>query len=136
MAKVYGNAYLTIAASSSPGADAGVFWNTDFKDNITYELTEVSADGFPVSVYARERIQHMKPNEDYPLLTRAWTYQEYLLAKRVLRFSRAELVWECNTGNRCCCTADELGRCDGDGVSYPKDLSAKVRFFPPTQFPL
>lgn len=47
MVEMYGNSYLTIAASSSPGADAGVFWNTDFKDIITYELTEVSADGFP-----------------------------------------------------------------------------------------
>jgi hypothetical protein len=39
----------------------------------------------------------------FPLLTRAWVFQERLLASRVVHFSHHELVWECNQTGNCQC---------------------------------
>lgn len=40
---------------------------------------------------------------DHPLLWRGWVLQEQLLSRRVLHFTRRELVWECRTHARCQC---------------------------------
>jgi len=40
---------------------------------------------------------------DLPLHRRAWTFQERLLAKRIVHFSPLEMVWECWTSTSCEC---------------------------------
>jgi hypothetical protein len=47
---------------------------------------------------------HKRDGADYPLLGRGWVYQERLLSRRFLQFSRFELTWECLNGDiRCQC---------------------------------
>ncbi|PMD22331.1 hypothetical protein NA56DRAFT_538432, partial [Hyaloscypha hepaticicola] len=38
-----------------------------------------------------------------PLLTRAWTLQEHLLATKIVHFMPAEVVWECRSSIKCEC---------------------------------
>jgi hypothetical protein len=39
----------------------------------------------------------------HPLETRAWTLQEHLLSRRILRFAAHELVWHCRATHLCEC---------------------------------
>jgi hypothetical protein len=58
---------------------------------------------FSPRVFARMQIPHSKfwshqlldHGGDFPLLSRAWVYQECLLSPRVLHFSPNELIWAC-----------------------------------------
>ena len=42
-------------------------------------------------------------DEDHPLMSRGWMYQERLLSPRVLHFGATELVWECREATLCEC---------------------------------
>ena len=46
---------------------------------------------------------HYKP-DTFPLLDRAWVFQEWTLSQRVLHFTEQELVWECRSGSACECS--------------------------------
>lgn len=39
----------------------------------------------------------------YPLFSRAWCFQERLLATRILHYTEQEIVFECRTGYQCKC---------------------------------
>jgi hypothetical protein len=106
MASVYGNSYLTIAATMAPNATFGLF-RTSLPDPPTFEFRETDVSGVSFTVYAREKIQHMTPAEDHPLLVRAWTFQEHLLSPRIIQFGKHEIVWECNMRRWCCCTSPD-----------------------------
>jgi hypothetical protein len=54
------------------------------------------------------------PNEE-PLFTRAWAFQERIMAKRTLDYHARELVWECQEMRRC-----ECGESDRRGLDTPK----------------
>ncbi len=91
MAGVYRNSYITIAPSWADSPDGGCF----------PPAGRFGVDLGPVTV----REAHHFPGEAYrfPLLSRAWTYQERLLAPRVLHFGHQEMLWECRTHGRCEC---------------------------------
>lgn len=40
---------------------------------------------------------------EFPLLTRAWAFQERLLARRIIYLGQNELFWECTEGYGCEC---------------------------------
>ncbi|OCK85060.1 HET-domain-containing protein, partial [Lepidopterella palustris CBS 459.81] len=70
MSEVYGNSFVTLAAVHSWDSHGGLF-------------SEVS------QFY-----------NDTPLFQRGWTYQERLVPKRVIYFSKQELLWECYLDQR------------------------------------
>ncbi|PKK50205.1 hypothetical protein CI102_4331, partial [Trichoderma harzianum] len=43
-----------------------------------------------------------------PLFTRAWTFQERLVSRRVLVFTANDLAWECNTVPTCECKRNDM----------------------------
>ncbi|RDL31459.1 uncharacterized protein BP5553_09668 [Venustampulla echinocandica] len=51
-----------------------------------------------------------------PLLTRAWVFQERLLAPRTVHFHAEEMVFECNSGLSCECSMHETGGSELSGV--------------------
>ncbi|KAF2094430.1 hypothetical protein NA57DRAFT_80239 [Rhizodiscina lignyota] len=57
-------------------------------------------------------IEHYEHHfNDGPLSTRAWAYQEQLLARRFLSYDSYELLWECDSTWRCeCGVGDALGQ--------------------------
>ena len=63
------------------------------------------------TVFVRKHIPHSPYSDRYdershnpPLLERAWTFQEHLLAPRVLQCTQSELIWECSSALYCECS--------------------------------
>lgn len=104
MASVYSNGYLTLAGTRSANGNGGLF-----STQHDVEVSGMTPDGDPYCIYFRERIDHhieMIPDstiERYPLLTRAWVYQERMLSTRVLHFGHFELFFECCSSIQCEC---------------------------------
>ncbi|KAL2826471.1 hypothetical protein BDW59DRAFT_179578 [Aspergillus cavernicola] len=90
MASIYRNGYFTIAATHSPNGERGLY----FREMIDHHLEAVGQCddeiGNPTAVY-------------FPLLTRAWVYQERMLSTRIIHFGRYELFFECRPGIQCEC---------------------------------
>ncbi|PYH77957.1 hypothetical protein BO82DRAFT_405655 [Aspergillus uvarum CBS 121591] len=108
---IYRNGFFTIAATYSPNGDGGLFRATpDFR------VSGRSREGERYTLHFREMIEHhiesLNECDDesgnpttvfFPLLTRAWVYQERMLSTRVIHFGRYELFFECHSGIRCEC---------------------------------
>jgi hypothetical protein len=62
-----------------------------------------------------ERLSASNSAAVFPLLLRAWVFQERLLAPRVVYFSQNELVWECV----------ELGDCQCGGYFVPSNPKSR-----------
>ncbi|KAM7188050.1 Heterokaryon incompatibility protein (HET) domain containing protein [Rhypophila sp. PSN 637] len=129
MAGIYQNSFVTLAATSSPGSDRGCFWTPDS----TFERTFETAVG-PLSV--RKTIKHWgrlwtsNSEAAFPLLTRAWVFQERLLAPRALHFSHHELAWteviELYTSLRLTNEQDRLTALHGFATWYVGSLTGHV----------
>ncbi|KAK0754411.1 heterokaryon incompatibility protein-domain-containing protein, partial [Schizothecium vesticola] len=89
MWSIYSNATLTLAATRCG----------DCRDTLLPQLQRTvhgrSATGHPIALAAR----------NYPLLSRAWVFQERLISRRVVHFGHDELFWECMEGTKCECSS-------------------------------
>jgi hypothetical protein len=127
MADIYGNAFITIAATTSGGANTGLFPQPDDglqERRVPQELVPTSSP----PLWYRQSLPHMQLQKSrkhadpywnseegadmhekirYPLLGRSWTFQEHILSARVVQFAHRELVWECSRTMWCCCTPDD-----------------------------
>lgn len=87
MANIYRNSYVTIAAASAKSANGGCFSSPD--------------PGVAIGPVMMRKVPHFpytpvpEDSADFPILTRAWTFQELLLSHRVIYFGRQEIVWDC-----------------------------------------
>lgn len=102
MASIYQNSYITLAATSSLNNESGCFWDSD----TSYEKNfRAEPDDFLVRRTMKhwERLWASNSAAVFPLLSRAWAFQERLLAPRVVHFSQNELVWECAEQGDCQC---------------------------------
>jgi len=109
MAQIYQNSFLTLAATGSYSDDEGLF----------YKLPQafvfgVLLDGSHYKIHARPAIRHFDDAE-FPLFSRAWVFQERMLAPRVLHFGKQELWWECMESNHCECDGINSGERLGTG---------------------
>ncbi|KAF2017636.1 HET-domain-containing protein [Aaosphaeria arxii CBS 175.79] len=119
---IFGNSFLTMAATSASDSDHGLF-----RSKITTDKLPVTDNtGWVSDVYVREQPTHYSFKASFdeeahmndwelpfntspdvnlhtPLLTRAWAYAESLLARRVLHFTDSELILECREGYQCEC---------------------------------
>ncbi|KAJ8114448.1 hypothetical protein OPT61_g3678 [Boeremia exigua] len=104
MASVYSNGYLTLAGTRSANGNGGLFSERD-----DVEVSGMTPLDEAYYVYFRQRIDHHiemiddSVIEHYPLLTRAWVYQERMLSTRVVHFGHFELFFECRSGIECEC---------------------------------
>ena len=106
MADIYQNAVLTIAATHARTGTDGMFRN--FK-NSTFLVPLDDEPDVTETIHVRDRIDHItrrpwRNPEHFPLLSRAWVYQERYLSQRVLHFGPQEIFWECNETLRCQCS--------------------------------
>ncbi len=119
MASTYINAFLQIAATSSPGARHGLFAPAD-----NGQLTiDEHHDIMKVCRSLRQRDWDTTLYDHYRLLTRGWTFQERILARRCVHFTEKELVWECKTARWCEC--GEIGA-TLDGCGLINNMSASL----------
>ncbi|OIW27835.1 HET-domain-containing protein [Coniochaeta ligniaria NRRL 30616] len=92
MAEIYGNSFLTVAAAGSASPYDGIF----APRHASFNVAGVQCD-----------VVHHFPNGPiapaFPLLKRAWCYQERILAPRVLYYGPTEISWECRRSQACQC---------------------------------
>lgn len=128
MASIYQNAYVTLGATRASCSSKGLF-NREaerIRSSIETEL-RLQADGHEATIYIGAPMSHvpqyprpMESHEDspFPLLGRAWVYQERLLSARFLHFAPHELNWECRESFECEC---------GNYIFDPDAKDSKIR---------
>ncbi|KAF5011725.1 hypothetical protein FDECE_2185 [Fusarium decemcellulare] len=139
MANIYENSYLTIAATKASGHHEGLHPESEIRET-HIERIPASTIGQSVSQdiyvrldlsnrYYRNRVQHWSSigteqlnAHEWPLLTRAWVFQERLLSPRMLHFASRELVWECRTDVYCDCGYDHKSN---DNLDFKRLVSTQ-----------
>jgi hypothetical protein len=93
MCDVYSSSFINFAAASGTDGRQGLFFphSSHHEDDTRAEF---DIGGLKYRIVDRDYWDNTI--EQLPLLTRAWVYQERLLAPRNLYFGRNELVWECD----------------------------------------
>lgn len=110
MQHVYGNSWLTVAATSNPDCCSGILDSphseetgvrfASFHDCIEWSGVTRQDQAFswiavPRDINECEDDKHENGNCRWPLLTRGWVLQERLLSPRILYFTAAGLLWSC-----------------------------------------
>ncbi|KAF2736111.1 HET-domain-containing protein, partial [Polyplosphaeria fusca] len=103
MADIYSNSYLNIGLTRAPDS------HTESMDHIIHvrqklafahdKFTGTLNDTIAGTIFA-----YSNAFACAPLLTRAWVFQERVLAPRMLHIHASEMIWECNSTMRCECT--------------------------------
>ncbi|KJZ69278.1 hypothetical protein HIM_11337 [Hirsutella minnesotensis 3608] len=103
MADIYENAFATVAVTKSRDGSEGCFAETDAK-----YLSKL-VPGYQ-DIYVRQELPRFpshwtefdlpEQKGQWPLLNRAWVYQEMRLSSRVLHFCAEEVVLLCRTARR------------------------------------
>lgn len=123
MAGYYRDAYLVISAAEAEDSTQGFLNDGEADPRLdAYRPVEVGQIQNPDSTISRiytrclegdsSSDHHRELLEVTPLNKRAWALQEYILAKRIVHFTEAEMLWECTECLRCECmemdhTADD-----------------------------
>ncbi|KAE9380959.1 HET-domain-containing protein, partial [Stipitochalara longipes BDJ] len=119
MGSVYSHSYLNIAATSSAEVTGGCFKERlvsviEKPSLLAVKSHKIVRPSLGSSViYVRPVLDSahtaLKRNGSFgvstltPLLSRAWVYQERLLAPRTVHFHSTEMLWECISSSRCEC---------------------------------
>ena len=91
MAEIYANAFLTVAASASENATKGLFRTPD---------PSFVGDPLPGHQGVYVRFTTDADDDTWPLLRRAWVFQELVLSPRVVHFGPNEMIWQCRNAVR------------------------------------
>jgi hypothetical protein len=94
MADIYENAFVTVAATCAANSDDGL---RPFRDR--FKAHRLGSSNFFVREWISDgsRTYQSRQNKFWPLLLRAWAFQESQLAPRTLRFSCHGVIWDCRT---------------------------------------
>jgi hypothetical protein len=110
MASVYGGCCLCLAATSAKDH----YGNCSIEGTKLLKVNGVDEAGSSCSVFVRPaRLKHIYDTpgidgiDDFPLLRRAWVYQERMLSPKVLHFGAEEVSFECAESSSCECGAIE-----------------------------
>ncbi|KAH8901957.1 HET-domain-containing protein [Coniochaeta sp. PMI_546] len=121
MASIYRNSWLTVYATASSSPSSGIFrdnqavWiQADDPEDETLDILFPEAAKLRQNLRLSLRFATVHPDfspyaeperqqQALPLLSRAWAYQERLLAPRVLHFGPQEVFWECMQDLDCEC---------------------------------
>ncbi len=116
MAAIYENAFLTISALScgpGPNADKRLFSRRHpdkplrslrSKEGTVCFFREIHNHAHPFWVSpADNKSGTMKSLPEFSLTQRGWAYQARILSRRILHFSRRELIWDCQEALLCEC---------------------------------
>lgn len=110
MADIYGKSYLTIAATAALNCTQGLYSNSTQQITGPHELKVIIDGNRKASAYAVALPPHdayeilgafLDVGPNFPLLKRAWCFQEHILSPRIIQFGPYEAVLECNAGLKC-----------------------------------
>lgn len=127
MAQIYQNAVVTLAAMGASNSTEGCF-STARQSSYSYKIADCGTPKQPDGIFIRQKIEHCYDStsiseQSFPLLSRAWFFQERLHSPRLLQFCSEELVWECQERLACEC----FGACFY-GTGKPTCRKLKPRF--------
>lgn len=93
MTQVYHNAILMISASASPSSSSGIFKRMRMNHFQSFRFTR-ERDYLWQSPSTIQSLEAIDKHE--PLGRRAWSYQEKIMAKRILYFQEQQMAWGCS----------------------------------------
>ncbi|KAK3109983.1 hypothetical protein LTR53_016199 [Teratosphaeriaceae sp. CCFEE 6253] len=141
MGDIYAGAALVLAAASATDGSGGLFhtreggYETTLGDFDSAEIVVRTMIDHEFCEYLIPEVSSEQPHyserpgpEVCPLMYRKWCFQERLLSRRIVHFTKSELVWECRTEAFC-----ECGRPNpqGSGESGSDRMSSdKIGFAP------
>jgi len=110
MASIYRDSWIMLAATGSKDSQGGLFFDRNPRKTGVFKRS--ARNGVGCEVMVRPRIRHYDDKYDvrdiryqfeslFPLLKRAWAFQERLIAPRVVHFCQEDIMWECM--EQCCC---------------------------------
>jgi hypothetical protein len=123
MAYIYESAYLVVAVGHASRPSEGIFSTRTGARKFTFRFKNQShevmvKDRCPAG--GKEFPTNILCYGGNPLSKRAWAVQERLLGRRVLHYTKDEMVWECRACSRCECLAVPFH------FAYKRDLHAAV----------
>jgi len=121
MGLVYANAIFTLSATASANAaSCCIFKNDIFLGNCSLRKEEYKSlvatfpgrEETPLAKLFSEKV------EQAPLTSRGWTFQERVLASRVLHFCKGAVLFECNK--------IQASSCHGNDTPYPRKIHVQA----------
>ncbi|KAG8665371.1 hypothetical protein FPOAC2_10449 [Fusarium poae] len=120
MASIYNNAYLVLAASQAGESSHGFLERKDIDLETTVQLDPKNSikvaeiknpDSTTSEIYSRPistdptsgKSRHRWKITTSPLNQRGWVLQENILARRIIHFTKSEMIWECVQCLKCEC---------------------------------
>ena len=91
MAEIFGNAYITIAATSAENGHGGCLFDRQCAKRIKPLGREERLQ------YARIQSSEAASLEASPINERGWVLQEMALSRRTVHFAKDQLFWQCRT---------------------------------------
>ncbi|KPM41471.1 hypothetical protein AK830_g5097 [Neonectria ditissima] len=117
MSSVYGNSFLTLAATAANDANQGLFCPSDQRDPTSWLPVRIRRDWgaqFAGDFYACDYRDWWTKLDNSPLNRRGWAFQERMLAPRVLHLGLEQVAFECPAMSACeRLPFGNLGRVDG-----------------------
>jgi hypothetical protein len=155
MAQIYEHAFVVVSAAAARDGSVGLFGprkpvqilaSNDTETTMTVRTTgsqyryivrpSPEESDQEIKYVVRDMARHAQwdPRENMalisgdfnPLNSRAWAFQERLLATRIVHFADHEMIWECHEGQRCECT--QLDGHDSRPYLERDTLEVKQRF--------
>jgi hypothetical protein len=129
MFEIYGNAFLTIAATAAADSTRGLFGQRETSlpvpgtDILVRQKLDHSVFRMPVLSTNNDIAGH-KQASIYPLFTRGWCLQERLLSNRILHFTASEMVWQCRSCDMCECDGIQLM----DRIRSSRLLTSRLKY--------
>ncbi|KAI4909890.1 uncharacterized protein J4E92_010506 [Alternaria infectoria] len=96
MGDIYENSWITIAATGSHSSQRGIYSTVSDR----YKARALENHEFQVREALPEFSdpdQHFWNHDNWPLLRRAWVYQERQLSSRMVHFGQQQILWACNS---------------------------------------
>lgn len=113
MFEVYKNSYATLAALYGHDSRAGLRMDSNRSRSTALASLKLGKSYLPLFIRPAHFLdgsiatQHHGTRQcepgSYPLLTRAWTFQERMVSPRVLYFTDTEIVFQCSHDAKCEC---------------------------------
>jgi len=102
MAEVYGNSYVTLAATASPDGSKGMLFARDTKTKAVLQYPATNSSGSAsdssdlASIIIMPAVMSLiDPLRRSPLNSRGWVVQERILSKRIIHFNSDQIFWDC-----------------------------------------
>lgn len=116
MFHVYKNSYATLAALDGPDSNQGLRGSSNKAMSELVAELQMGKRRWPVYIHPQHYLTGRKwerwpaheiigDEENYPLLVRAWTYQERMVSPRMLFFTKSEVIFQCFSNAECECGA-------------------------------